>query len=202
MFASPIRGRSRSVPVWIISVTAGASLVLAPFWTGLLTGELTQACLSVPRLESDTSCYPDHRPLLFAALLLFIVQCGCIYRLIATAVKVARGEASHNSLAAGTALALSPLAVAALFTTSSDSMTSTALWVSLGMCLGAAAAAITAYVLHSIALRVALMGVCVLLLTQATVTVFAVVPATSLATGTVVAWAAALALNGRPTEAK
>lgn len=71
MNASPHQDRYRSIPLWIVSVAAAVSLVLSPFWTGLLIGELTPVCETVPRLESDSSCFPDHRPLVLAALFVF-----------------------------------------------------------------------------------------------------------------------------------
>lgn len=191
MIASPNRDRLRSIPVWIVSFAAGVSVIFSPFWSGLLVGEFTPTCLSAPRLESDTSCNPDNRPLMFAAVLLFVVQCACIYLIVRTTVRVLRAEASQGSLAACAALALSPMGLAALFTTSSTFVTSSSFWLALGLCLGAAAVAVAGSLVRWIPLQAALMGPCLLLLILATIEVFAVIPATGLAGGVVLAWAAA-----------
>lgn len=188
MIASPTRVRFRSFPLWIVSVAAAASVVVAPFWSGLLIGELAPVCEMVPRLESDPSCSPGHRPLVAAALFVFVVHCACIYAVIVAAVRALRSERAASSLASAAAVALSPLAVAVLFATSSEYTTSAAFWLALGLCAGAAAAAIGASKARGIVVRCALAGLCMVLVVAATATVFAVIPATLLAAGAIVAW--------------
>lgn len=136
MIASPTRVRFRSFPLWIVSVAAAASVVVAPFWSGLLIGELAPVCEMVPRLESDPSCSPDHRPLVAAALFVFVVHCACIYAVIVAAVRALRSERAASSLASAATVA----------------------------------------------------GLCIVLVVAATATVFAVIPATLLAAGAIVAW--------------
>lgn len=181
--------RLAMIPAWIAAFGGLVSLIFAPFWTGLLLGEFVPLSSLTPCLESDLSCHPDRHPFFAGSFLVLAVHCLCVYFVIGRSVRVSQRKAPSGSLLIAAAAALAPVGTAALFTTS-DLVVVSGEFVSAVLLCGVAAAL---DVLGGLARgrligAVSAAGSCILLVV-ATAVVIAVIPATVLAIGAILAWA-------------